>query len=135
MNHTGRELQMILSGTKPLSMFYDHAEPEHGPSLIPEDEFDAYVTNKRFAKGTKIYELALDPGTGRSHNVKYVLYALKGEEWRIPAMFVVLDTSFRMKEHEEAIDRLTGALLGYTDTEIDEFVAKSAYTATKAAKG
>jgi hypothetical protein len=131
MNHTGNELRMMLDGIKPLSMFYDNAEPEDGVSLIPEATFDPYVESKQFVKGTKIYELAFDPRTGRHYKVKYVLYALKGEEWRIPATFLVLDTSIRMPKHEESIDRLTGALLGYSNAEIDEYVAKGNYTADR----
>jgi hypothetical protein len=131
MNHTGKELQLMLDNKKPLSMFYDNADHEGDDSVIPEKQFDAYVAGKLFLKGTKIYELAFDPRTGHSHKVKYVLYALKGEEWRIPAMFLVLDTSIRISRLDETIDRLTGALLGYSIAEIDEYIATGNYAAKK----
>jgi hypothetical protein len=88
------------------------------------------VEKKLFAKGSKIYELAFDSRIGRPHKVKYVLYALKEEEWRIPAMFLVIDAMKKMGA-DEGIDRITGALLGYTEHEIDEYIAMRTTKYTK----
>jgi hypothetical protein len=123
-DHSGRELELMLSKRKPLSMFYDDASVDRAESVIPEDEFDKYVEGGLFAKGTRVFELAFDPRTGQPHRVKYVLYALKEEEWRIPAMFLVLETDLRIKQREEGIQRMIGALLGYTDQEIDDHWAR-----------
>ena len=114
----------MLEKKKPLSMFYDEPAEEGQLSLIPEEEFDKFVDNCLFIKGSKIYELAFDPRQGQNLQVKYVLYALRIEEWRIPAMFLTLDIMFSLRKYDEGIDRMIGALLGYTNAELDEFVAK-----------
>jgi hypothetical protein len=35
-NHTGKELQLMLEGKRPLSMFYDDADKEPDERIIPE---------------------------------------------------------------------------------------------------
>ena len=121
VGHEGRELELMLAGKKPLSMFYDGADEKE--SVIPEDEFDPFVKNGQFAKGTEIFERALDPRTGKPYRIEYVLYALKEEEWRIRAMFLVLRTLMGMAKADEGIDRITGSLLGYSDEENDQYIA------------
>jgi hypothetical protein len=65
--------------------------------------------------------LAYNSRTGRPCRLRYVLYCLKGEEWRLEAMFLVKKTLLKMRA-DEGIDRITGALLGYSDEEIDQYV-------------
>jgi hypothetical protein len=55
--------------------------------------------------------------------VRYVFYALRNEAWRIPAMILVLHQQLKVPGPSEAIDRITGALLGYTDEQNDAYCA------------
>jgi len=119
--HTGRELELMLAGTKPLAMFYDdNGEPDE--RVVPEQEFDAYVRSGLFVKGTRVFEAAIDPRTGRPVQVRYVLYALKAEAWRVNAMFLVKETLRKLryrKGPDEAIERMTNNLLGYSDEDFE----------------
>jgi hypothetical protein len=119
-NHTGRELELMLAGTKPLAMFYDdNGEPDE--RIIPEKEFDGYVRSGLFVKGTRVFDLAIDPRTGRPVQVRYVLYALKAEAWRVNALFLVLKTQLKLRHGpDEAIERMTSNLLGYSDEEFEK---------------
>ena len=49
--HTGRELELMLSGVKPLSMFYDDPNELPDERIIPELEFDTQVASGMFVKG------------------------------------------------------------------------------------
>jgi hypothetical protein len=122
-NHTGRELQLMLDKKKPLSMFYDDADVTKDETVIPEEEFDSLVELGILTKGDRIFEGAYDPRIQRPRRTRYVLYALKGEEWRIEAMFLVLHTRSLMSGYDEGLDRITGLLLGYTDDEVNRYVA------------
>ena len=82
-NHTGKELQLMLERKKPLSMFYDDADVEVDESAIPEVAFGKFVELGQFNKAERVFELAYDPRIGRNRRVRYVLYCLKGEEWRL----------------------------------------------------
>jgi hypothetical protein len=123
-NHTGRELELMLAGRKPLSMFYDMADAEPDEKIIPEIAFDGYVRSGQFAKQEQIFVAAMmDPQTGKPHLIRYVFYALKGEEWRIPAIILVM-TAWQKSVSNfpiEFYDRLIGPLLGYTEQEVDDF--------------
>lgn len=127
MNHTGRELELMLAGKKPLAMFYCTVANGRAYEEIPEEEFDAYVTSGRFAKGE--HEFSPSPGV----LVRYVFYALRSEEWRIPAVKLVIQQMQRMGRSDEGIDRITGALLGYTEQEIDDYVKLSPHYAVSKA--
>ena len=117
--HTGRELELMLAGSKPLAMFYDGNE-EPDERIVPEQEFDAYVASGLFVKGTRVFNFATDPRTGRPAQIRYVLYALKSEEWRVNALFLVLETRGRLEEGpNEAIERMTSNLLGYSDEDFE----------------
>ena len=121
-NHTGNELKLMLQKTKPLSMFYDDADAEDD-CIIPSQEFDRYVERGMFLKAEQVFELAYDPRASRHQRVRYVLYCLKGEEWRINAMWLALKARMAVKGYDEGIDRIIGSLLGYTDDEINRYIA------------
>jgi hypothetical protein len=117
--HTGRELELMLSGAKPLSMFYDDPDEIIHPPLIPEFEFDPYVEKGLFKKASRIFDLAINPKTGKPYRIRYVLYALAGEEWRMPALLLTKEISLKVKMPNEAIDRIVSTLLGYSEQEIE----------------
>ena len=120
INHTGRELQLMLENRKPLSMFYADADQKEDERIIPRKKFDRYVKLGRFQSAERTFEVAYDPRTKRPHRVKYVLYCLKGEEWRLKAMLLVLKISRCVTSYDEGLDRIESALLGYTDEEIEK---------------
>ncbi len=117
-NHTGRELKLMLSGCKPLAMFYAMAEELPDERLIPEKKFGRYVAQGLFVRADASFETE-HPKTHRLCEVKYVFFARKEEKWRIPALALVVRTYQRMRKTDEGIERIESALLGYTDEEID----------------
>jgi hypothetical protein len=122
--HVGRELEMMLSGLKPLAMFYGDADSEADERIIPEQRFSSYVEKGEFAKGELILEYAVDPRTNRPVKVRYVFYALVSEQWRIEAMRLAIEVMSKMGRADEGLDRIMGTLLGHSAEEIDEFVSK-----------
>lgn len=126
--HDGRELELMLSGKKHLAFFYGDADLPPAQSGIPEDNFDEFVKGGRFCKDELIVTGAVDPRTGRPVRVRYVFYSTKGEQWRIPAMIMVMETMLRTKKRpDEGLDRLIGSLLGYTDAQNDEYISTGKY--------
>lgn len=120
--HTGRELELMLQRKKPLSMFYDDADFPDDESVIPQQAFDRFVADGLFAKGEEVFEMAIHPQTHQPIRVKYVLYALREEAWRIPAMFLLLKTSLSTTtKPDEGLDRMESALLGYTNEQSDSY--------------
>jgi hypothetical protein len=122
-NHTGKELQLMLEGKKPLSMFYDDADEERDERIIPELAFGQLVATGQFSKAERTFELAYDPRIGRSRRIRYVLYCLKGQEWRLEAMFLVEKAVLNTPYYDEGLDRMIGYLLGYTDDEVEAHIA------------
>src|SRR4051812_35543675 len=112
-NHTGKELELMRARVKPLAIFCDDADIDPADSVIPEREFDHFVGENLFEKAERVFELPVDPRTGRPRRLRYVLYSLVDENWRIRAMLVALETMMKMGRADEGIDRMMGALLGY----------------------
>jgi hypothetical protein len=103
-------------------MFYDYVDTRYPESLIPEAKFDEYVRRGRFSKDAIELKMSLDPRTGKRIVVRYVLYSLKGEEWRFAAMKMVLRSRRRRRTADEGLDRMAGLLLGYTYREVDRYI-------------
>ena len=124
-NHTGRELELMLAGKKPLAMFYAEIGELPDDELIPEERFATYVVSGQFVRGETMVEAAYHPALKRNVKVKYVFYALRSEAWRIPAMILAMDVHKKVPgpRPNEALDRITGALLGYTEAEMDAYCA------------
>ena len=123
-NHTGRELELMLSGKKPLSMFYGEVGELPNEELIPESRFSPFVERGEFVRGEMALELAFHPRWKRNVQVKYVFFALKDQAWRIPAIALVLRNSLKIAKPDETTERLLSALLGYSEAEIDAQCAK-----------
>lgn len=105
----------MLAGRKPLALFYD--DPDDPADAIPEARFDRYVGEGLFVKGELVIEMP-DPQLGRPSRVRYVLYALANEQWRVPAALLALRTRFKVTAMaDEGLERLLCALLGYSDDE------------------
>lgn len=113
--HSGHELELMLAGRKPLALFYDDADDPLG--AIPEGAFAPHVAAGTLAAGELVLEVA-DPELARPCRVRYVLYALAAEQWRIPAAFLAIRTRMAVNAlADEGLERLLCALLGYSAEE------------------
>lgn len=113
--HEGRELELMLAGTKPLAMFGDAL----GSALeIPEAEFGPYVAVGSIVRREEIYR---PPGPGVPG--RFVYFARAGEEWRIEAMHRINEAMFvRRQPATPEVEREIGRLLGYTEAEVDTYL-------------
>jgi hypothetical protein len=121
--HEGRELDLMLAGTKPLSMFVEIVGDE--VELFSEANFDALVSQGRLIKRVTV-KSASAPG-GKTVQTRQVLYALPNEEWRIPAFLHVQDLyDSLVPGWRFDLDRVMGLLLGYEHSDIESFVKRVA---------
>lgn len=116
--HMGKELEMMISEEKPLSMFCCSVMNGLTYEYIQEDKFDVYVENRLLVKDVLEFQSSGSPVVV----TRYVMYALKDEVWRIPAMKLTLQTMNRVGRADESVDRIIGGLLGYSEEEIDEYI-------------
>jgi len=121
--HTGRELAMMLDGSKPLSCFSGLYPPDSEIEEIPERLFDPYVEKGRFVK--REYVMFADncgPALrSKGLGMRIVMYALPDQEWRINAMLLLLDTASK-GGWSEGFERMQGSLLGYEEWQNDIFI-------------
>lgn len=116
--HTGFELVLMIDGRKPFTRIDDSYPPHQHDD---EDLFDRHV-----ALGILYKEVQLEPFAepvryrdGRiSEGLRIVYYALKGEEWRIPAWKLISEAS-RKSGWNDSFERLEGMLLGYDEWQND----------------
>ena len=114
--HEGRELELMLAGTKPLAMFGDAVG---SAQEVPEEDFAPYV-----AKGVIVRWEAVYRPQGAGVPGRFVYFARAGEEWRIDAMHGINERLFAQgKLSNPEIEREIGRLLGYADSEIDQYLA------------
>lgn len=110
--HTNWELKLMLDGKKPFAYFSD-TYPSLANSVIPEEFFEHYV-NTNFIKKRDFVVLqdleSYDKITIRGKRI--ILYALKGEEWRIEA-FILLQSIADKFGWDNFSERFLGSLLGY----------------------
>jgi hypothetical protein len=118
--HTGRELAMMLAGTKPLAVFSDAYPKHHDFDNIPEREFEPHVRAGRIIKREHIEPPGPDDPVinGQPIGARRVLYALPGEEWRIDAYLQLWGTCKKTGWTAE-MEREEGTLLGYEDWQND----------------
>ena len=117
--HTGPELELMLAGVKPMAMFYAAADELPHEEFVPEEAFAPYVSAKLMSRrATQVSTVT--PG-GAPTILSYVFFALVGEEWRMPAMELLVRALHTGGGWNETCQRVEGALLGYTQEEIDEY--------------
>lgn len=118
--HEGKELALMLAGKKPLAVFHDLLTPglEISEEIIPEEAFGPSV------KAGKIIRHSKDLRTGRSGDViRYVLFALPDEVWRIKTYLWLTEEIFAGRyPADEACEVFTGRLLGYSEEDIAHFL-------------
>jgi hypothetical protein len=117
--HEGRELELMLSGTKPLAMFVEPIPRE--VAYFPETDFDARVTEGRLIKHESIDTIR--HANGVTAQVRRVLYATPQEEWRIKAVLLIEDLyQSLLPGWRPDLDRAIGLLLGYDRQDIERFL-------------
>lgn len=118
--HSGRELALMLAGTKPLAVFVDEHPSLHGERIIPEGAFAPYVASGRLIQREIITPLGPDAPIvqGRPIGSRRVLYALSQEAWRIEAYLLLWGTAAK-SGWNAGFERLEGSLLGYEDWQND----------------
>ena len=118
-NHTGRELTLMLSGKKPLAMFYAEIAELPNEVLIPEQAFAPHLTSGAIVRAELTLESGYSALLGRNAHIRYVFFARAQQEWRISAMSLLRESFAKSRcPWNEALERIEGTLLGYTDEEI-----------------
>jgi hypothetical protein len=118
--HPNRELILMLDGIKPLSVLSGLIPKNDNFVEIPDYLFDPYVDVGRFIK-REYCEPNVVKGTPYK-GLRFVLYALEKEEWRIDAYLLVRNVSKKIG-WTEPLTRIEGSLLGYTEWQNDAFIA------------
>jgi len=123
--HTGRELDLMLRGTKPLACFTGRYPVNPDVEEIPERLFDPYVAAGKFAKRECVVPLdcPVTDHHGPVRGTRMVLYALPHQRWRIEAMLYLLDAGAK-SGWSEGMERLQGMLLGYENWQNDIFIER-----------
>ena len=116
--HEGRELALMMAGTKPLSMFVEEVPAQS--EYFPEDQFDALVAQGKLKKFVSIETSPVPNGVDR--NIRRVLYSLPDQEWRINAILSVLAMYKSLGGFRPDLERMTGDLLGYAHGDVERFI-------------
>jgi hypothetical protein len=115
----GRELELMIAGTKPLSMFVEPIPSES--EYFPEADFDVLVSMGRLIKSVSVESVKTPDG--KSGQVRRILYALPEEEWRIKSLLLVQNLYFLLTPGwRPDLDRVIGLLLGYELKDIESFL-------------
>ena len=115
--HTGRELPLMLNGTKPLAMFCEAYPGIDDPWIFPEDAFQPYVDAGRLIQFDYV-EFSNIPMPPQFRGLRRLMYALPGEEWRFDAYLALMSRLATVGWSDES-EREEGRLLGYSDWEIE----------------
>jgi hypothetical protein len=118
--HDGWELELMLAGQKPLTMFYELVPMDAG--LVPDEKFAPHVAAGRIVM-REVFEPAIGlPAEAKDARLRRVLYALPGEAWRIDAMLMLCRVYQQQGGWDAGLERLTGKLLGYDDEQIETWL-------------
>ena len=111
--HNDRELELMLAGTKPMAMFSDAVHVSH---YFPEADFAPHVKSGRIIRAQEI--IPRPP-----HDMRYLFFALPGEELRIEEALVMCRNlcAGTVKDHDADSARM-GELLGYSAQDITAFL-------------
>ncbi len=125
VNHTNRELELMLVGRKPLAVFSEELSFLPDEEFIPEEKFSPYVASGQFVRRETVVAGPYSQKLGRETKFKNVLFALKGEEWRINVMLLLKEQLFKTGAWNETCERVECYLLGYTDEETNAWCKKA----------
>ena len=110
--HGGRELDLMLKGRKPLSVF-SHVEAASDLSIFLSEYFEPLV-----GRG-ELVSARLD-GDGSAAPTS--MFALPNEAWRFEAYRLMADTA-RATNWNDALERIEGSLLGYTLEQNNQWIS------------
>lgn len=113
--HNGRELGLMLGGTKPLAYFLNVVASEFDFNIRYWRMFDRHVAAGRFVK-REVFSAIADV----EH--RSLFCALRGHAWRIEAMLTLLN---ELREHQAWSDdheRRFSELLGHEGWQIDHWL-------------
>jgi hypothetical protein len=114
--HEGRELDLMLSGEKPLAMFCDIVPSAY---TWPDARFEPHVSSGRLVQK----EMLTETPDGR-YTVRHLYYALPHEAWRIDEAHALALMHFETWCDEAAdVCAQLGRLLGYREDDIRRFIA------------
>ena len=121
--HTNRELEFMLDGRKPLATFSDFIFDDQDMGE-PDEEFERQVASGAFVKheSRELWK-PFDFNGRRVKGKWHRFYALRDEAWRIRAYLLLNEIQAR-HPWNGALEWLQGSLLGYTDEQNDEWLAK-----------
>ncbi|WP_236872918.1 hypothetical protein [Burkholderia sp. LA-2-3-30-S1-D2] len=117
--HTGYELALMVQGRKPFGFIEFNSE--WWPSVLLKARFDEYVAQGVLHSHEIIVDAPARPGRP-ARRIGQILYTLKGEEWRIPALEFFRQNVNRRGDGCENMERLEGALLGYEPWQNDWWI-------------
>jgi hypothetical protein len=112
----------MLSGRKPLAMFYEVSSELPWEEIIPEDAFAPHVQAGLIRR--QDIEVNSTLPSGIPTKVTCVFYVLQGQEWRIQLMIVLVRALYAGGGWNETCERVQGTLLGYTNEENDIHCAR-----------
>lgn len=123
--HTGRELEFMLTGGKPLAHFSEAYPPDPDEEIIPRNAFRPHVLDGTF-ETCEFVTLLAEPLSNDTEmrGIIHVLYAQKEEAWRI-AEYLAMTSEAEEKGWSERQERQQGTLLGYTDAENDAHIERA----------
>lgn len=124
VSHNDRELDLMLQGKKPLSMFYAPTSELPDEDLIPENAFKPHMQNRRIVRSETIIKGPKSPLTNEALDIKYVMFALKDEAWRLEAMLLLVEQHSKTEKWNETCERMECFLLGYSEEETDAWCEK-----------
>jgi hypothetical protein len=116
LSHTGKELRLMLEGKKPFAAF--SMSPDETANEYPEVFFEKYVRQGVISK----VDYLQTESNYSPVKIKYLLYALPKEEWRIESYLMLWRLAGKFGWNS-SFEFTEGYLLGY-ETELDPFFLK-----------
>ena len=110
--HGGRELDLMLKGLKPLSVF-SHVEKATNLASFLSRYFEPLVG---------CGELLSSRIDGDGSTAPTLMFALPNEAWRFEAYRLMADTA-RATNWNDALERIEGSLLGYTFDQNNQWIS------------
>ncbi len=120
--HEGKELELMLTGEKKLSMFHDSIidGQEIPEDIIPENAFSTHVTKGSIKRFSQNIRAAKSDGV-----IRYVFFTLPTEEWRAEFLIWLKQNTLKNEmPNDKAHDILVGQLLGYSEEDIQDYLAQ-----------
>lgn len=110
--HEGKELDLMLAGTKPVAMFGDSLEVTFDWG---EDDWTHHIESGRFIKHTQIL-------TKYNLDIRQVYFGQPDRMGDIEELMHIQANLFANPRWDFDLERRIGKLLGYEDCQIDAFI-------------